>query len=206
MIINSFLFDSTPLGPQLAFSTINKSTTINLSNLNRTATATNGVNVSAFANSGSNSGKRYCEFLIEALSASDGYPLIGAANNIANTENYCGGIISSFGMVLVNGTLFYQGVTYSSDLVPSPATVGSTVSVCIDIPNGKAWMGINNNYPAGANPATGTNPLFTGLTGTWWVGITTAGIGYGGYDSATMRGNSQDWIYTPPSGYIGFSE
>ena len=106
---------------------------------------------------------------------------------------YAGGYsYTSLGRAVHNTT---TSATYST------LAANDVLQIALDLTNGKLYFGKNGTWQNSGNPATGTNPIFTGLSGSFNFasGITTA--------VATVT-VSCDWnfgqrpfSYTPPSGY-----
>ena len=84
-------------------------------------------------------------------------------------------------------------------------TTGDIISVAFDSDNGTVWWAKNGTWTNSGNPATGTNPAYTGLTATAYpMGFV---ITSEGYSSSQIRGNwgQQPFAYTPPSGFVALN-
>ena len=95
---------------------------------------------------------------------------------------------------------------------------GDVFMVAYDADNGTMWIGRNGtwiNSSGSANPATATDPRFTGITGTMFPtlvlpnpasGGVTANFGQGGQSSLTYDSTAGGYFkYTPPSGFKALS-
>lgn len=156
------------------------------------------------------SGKWYWEITVSALSYGT---CLGIADNASNTSigassaatrtYQFGSWFNTYNSGLVQyGT--NQGVTggVSWSGASQPAT-NDTIMFAVDMDYGSMWVGKNGtwfNSGGTANPATNTDPRWTGLTGTAWFPYLT---GYGSVTPATCRLNAgqRPFAYTPPAGY-----
>jgi hypothetical protein len=78
-------------------------------------------------------------------------------------------------------------------------TTNDTVGVALDLDNGKIYFSKNGTWQNSGNPATQTNPAFTGLSGTFTPGL---GDGNGGNGSTFVCNFGQrPFAYTAPSGF-----
>ena len=91
----------------------------------------------------------------------------------------------------------YNGQTGTS--YGSTYTAGDTVMVAYDADNGKIWFGKNGTWQASGNPATATNPAYTGISGTYAPAYLT--------NSSTVVCNfgQQGFTYTPPTGFVALN-
>jgi len=135
-------------------------------------------------------------------------------------QSYCGYAAVGYEYQCNNGT----GYKVNNNSSPtwtnadfSPAT--STIMMAFDLDNGKIWWGRNGtwfNTSGTANPATGTDAAFTGITtanGPYLFGLSVEGngatshINFGnGYFGTVAIGspvtsNEGTWAYAPPSGF-----
>jgi len=154
-------------------------------------------------------GKWYWEIAVSALGYGTG---LGIANNAsvnttgaasAETRTYqFGSWFNSFnGGVVQYGTS--QAITGATNwTAASQPAANDVIMVAVDMDNGSMWVGKNGtwfNSSGTANPATNTDPRWTGLTGTTWfaymAGYTTTAV--------TSRANfgQRAFSYTPPSGF-----
>jgi hypothetical protein len=81
---------------------------------------------------------------------------------------------------------------------PTPAVIGDVVGVACDPSAGKIWLRINGAaWLGGGNPAAGTSPTFSGLTGTLHAGACPWGAGH----VITMRFDPASFSDPAPSGF-----
>ncbi|MDP6770701.1 MAG: hypothetical protein QF704_08415, partial [Anaerolineales bacterium] len=189
--------------------------TLKEGNLHLEATG-QGSAMSTFAMS---SGQWYWECRIGT--APSWWPIVGfgkttTAVGVGN-QNYTGEQTGSWGYKPDGGQFYIDG---SVDATYTSAAVGDILQFALDIPNNKAWVGINNTWVNSGDPAGGTNAIATsGLNGFDIVPIFSDSGGSGhdlvanfGQDSSfagneTAQGNQDgngkgDFYYEPPSGYL----
>ena len=77
----------------------------------------------------------------------------------------------------------------------SSYTTGDVVSVALDLDNGRIFFAKNGTWQESGNPATGANPAYTGLSGTFTAAVYTP--------NATLNANfgQRAFAYTAPSGF-----
>lgn len=155
-------------------------------------------------------GKWYWEIAVSALGYGTG---IGIADNAsvnttgagsAATRTYqFGSWFNSFNSGVVQyGTS--QAITSATNWSgASQPAANDIIMVAVDMDNGSMWVGKNGtwfNSSGTANPATNTDPRWTGLTGTTWFPYM---AGYGTASPVTCRANfgQRAFSYTPPSGF-----
>jgi len=147
-----------------------------------------------------NSGKWYFEYVIASSSSSIA---LGVTTNIQGTTNTIGG--TNFvgnqsyeycwraqGQTINNGSFVNYG---------SSATNTDIVMVAFDVSDGKIWWGKNGTWFNSSNPATGTSPAFSGLSGTMMpiLGIGTASSGFAADGSVNF--GQRPFAYTIPTGF-----
>ena len=71
----------------------------------------------------------------------------------------------------------------------------------VAIKNGNLWFAINNTWVLSGNPATGANPIFTGLTGKYRVFVTEYNS-----NSVTLNPGSKSFTYTAPTGFVALQQ
>jgi hypothetical protein len=157
-----------------------------------TASGSNSLGVSTIPTS---SGKWY----FEATQTASGDATFGIWQPFSSTTLFYVSPNNNYRWYGGNGNV-YDGAgsvvqTYSS------YTAGDVLGIALDLDNGKVYYSKNNVYQGSSNPVTGTNPVASGLTGTWLFGCNTGGTG------ATFNGNfgQQPFVYTPPTGYIALN-
>lgn len=126
---------------------------IAFSNSNRTV-AWSGVppgftNDYAWSNINLSAGKHYGELHLDNANVANSY-WAGLGNTTHTFE------IAQEGNGTTGRTGFVSGAGF-----PGAFTVGDVINVAVDFDAGKAWLGKNNVYPGGGDPATGTGASFT---------------------------------------------
>jgi hypothetical protein len=115
---------------------------------------------------------------------SDGFGVGGSYAYAPNTGNaVTNSVFTSYGTSLTNGDI---------------------VGVAFDADNGKIYFSKNGTWQNSGNPATSTNPAFTGIPSDVWC----AAIGY--FTSPTSNTNffnfgQRPFAYTPPTGFVALN-
>ncbi|KKM27866.1 hypothetical protein LCGC14_1570430 [marine sediment metagenome] len=122
---------------------------------------------------------------------------IGVANLSQSLSGYPGDSTNSWGYAASTGKKYYNG---AGTAYGNAWTDGDVIGVALDRDNGKIWFSINGVWQASGDPAAGTNPAYTGLSGTLYP---MAGPYGSNGDSIHVDAvfALQDFQYTPPSGF-----
>ena len=150
---------------------------------------------------GFTSGKFYYEATITATTNTV-YQIFGAARSTISkadlaTNGYPGATADGWGVQLGtpsykinNGTFTALGSNYSY-------TTNDVIMIAVDVDAGKFWYGKNGTWIESGNPASGTNALFTNLTGTIipMLGQNTSG------NTCAVNFGQRAFSYTAPSGF-----
>ena len=84
----------------------------------------------------------------------------------------------------------------------SISTGTDIVMYAFDADSGKLWMGKNGTWDNSGNPATGANPIYSGLTnGPYFFG----GWAYNTSDIVTFNFGQRAFAYTPPTGFLALN-
>jgi hypothetical protein len=97
----------------------------------------------------------------------------------------------------------YNGVLYntgSTSYGTAGLTSGDVFMVAADFDVGRIWFGKNGTWFASGNPATNSNPSFTGVSGTLFPNITSYGVQTGAYNFG-----QRPFAYTPPTGFVALN-
>lgn len=181
-----------------------KAASVTLSNGNLTAACNSPSPVGAVRATVSRStGKWYYEVHIDSFSgvapgpnnplpgiATSGYPLTGPLGGNATPSAYSWQ--GSDGFVTWNsGTFTSVGASFSA---------GDVVAIAVDLGAGKIWWAKNNVWISG-DPASGTSPSYSGLSGTFSPAVSVGTANAPGGSQVTARFAAGTFTYTPPSGY-----
>jgi len=155
-------------------------------------------------------GKWYWEVTVSALGYGTGLGIADNASNLvtgassAATRTYqFGSWFNSFNSG-INQFGTNQAITSGANWTgASQPAANDIIIVAVDMDNGSMWVGKNGtwfNSSGTANPATNTDPRWTGLSGTTWFPYM---AGYGSVTPVTCRINfgQRAFAYTPPSGF-----
>jgi hypothetical protein len=77
---------------------------------------------------------------------------------------------------------------------------GDVAQIALDLDDGKLWFGKNGTWNASGNPATGANPIYTGVSGTIFPIV----FGHN-LTALTVNFGASAFSYTEPSGFTGIS-
>lgn len=177
----------------VVWNTSDKDADITLSNGDRDTAGSGAGSVRATLSHAS-SGKYYWEVTI--ITGSPGNLYIGLMNSTASVANtYPGSTASSAGVAsfgnAVNTWTKAQAGTFSIAL-------NDVLGFAVDLSAGYMWVAKNNSWLLSGDPAAGTSPWVTGITGTVFPVIGyVAAYGTGGRISAEAAQQS----YSPPSGF-----
>ena len=181
------------------------STTITNGNL----LVTNGSSGDGWSTTGSTfafpqTGKWYAEFTIvnRPFSGSTGIGIVPSNINFLNQSGDSARF--AWGRVYFDnsGIIGPNNASVQNTTQAPTYTTGDIISVAFDSDNGTVWWAKNGTWTNSGNPATGTNPAYTGLTATAFpMGFV---ITSEGYSSSQIAGNwgQQPFTYTPPSGFV----
>jgi len=171
-----------------------------LTNGNLQVTSTTGANWSNGKSCGTigvSSGKWYWEH----TQNSNQYTYTGVGNiKSGKLDDFAGETANSYGWLSSTATT-YNNASGTSSNAPSMPTGGGTVMIALDLDNGKIWWGLDGTWVTSGsspNPATGTDPAYSGLDTTQtWFPLT------GLYDSMDLTFNfgQRAFAYSAPSGY-----
>jgi hypothetical protein len=177
----------------VTFNPSDKSTGIDLTNGNLTATSNTTGWRGVRANHSKSSSKWYWEITVGTLSnqsngiATSGVNLDPAGNfNDATTDTVY--IYNSDGTKSKGGA---SGATYAA---------GAVIGVALNLITGKIWFAKNNTWQASGDPVAGTNEAYTVVAGTFYslFGSGTA------TEAVTADFGATAFTYTPPTGYLAY--
>lgn len=152
-------------------------------------------------------GKWYWEFT--NLVANPYYAGVGIA---PGTDNFTTSpIATAYGVIWSQyGSYDHTYITGNSDTftawagMSSPSAANDVIMIAYDADTGKLWFGKNGtwwNTSGTANPATGTDPRYTGIAaGNMYI---YANLFYTPYGSLRLNAGQAAYAYSPPSGFTG---
>jgi hypothetical protein len=161
---------------------------LRLTNSNSTHSITRGT-------IGVTSGKWYWETTVSSTMANFYSGVATDQTNISSTTTV-GGDAYSWAYVGSNGEKRYNS---SSSSYGSALVNGDVLGCALDLDSGKIYWSINGTWQGSGNPSAGTNPAFTGVTGTCFPA--------GGTYNMTIDYNfgQRPFTYTPPTGYVALN-
>lgn len=180
------------LDSQAAWSTVNKSPNITLSNNNLTATGTSSGAASVLGNAAITTGKKYFE--VKMGNGGSGGIGVGRITMAINTS-LVGDDLD--GWAFLNDGRKYHG-TGSGTAYGSSFTTNNIIGIAVDKDAGKIWASVNNVWQGGGDPVAGTTPMFSDVTGTVYPAV-------GNWNGSQAQFNgvfsALQFNYTPPSGF-----
>jgi len=159
-----------------------------LTNGNLNYTTTSG-STSAIGTLGVSSGKWYFEVLTTTSACAIGV----APPDFFNKEI---GETSTSYSYTYSGTKYTNGSTSSYG---NSYTANDIIGVALDLDNGKIWFSKNGTFQASGDPVAGTNAAFTGLSGTFTVGVSRMTPTQ---QSGSLNCGQRPFSYTPPTGFL----
>ena len=183
--VSSFAADAT-------WNPLDKASNLTLSNGDLTVERTDntgwrGIRSTTFKSSG----KWYWECKID-VTAPYNYDFVGIGTS-SELLTYPGDTYEGYGYYGSNGRKYHS--SYAS--YGSTFTTNDVIGVALDLDNGKIWWSKNGVWQASGNPATGTNPAYTGVAGTFYAMV--AFNWYGGKITANF--GATPFKYTIPTGF-----
>ena len=193
--------------PGNSYATLNpldiKPTAITLANGNLSASAT-AVACKLRASQGMSADKWYFEFTATSANNQFGVALISSIYNA-----YVGGDSASYGYFANDGNKYNNG---SATAYGSTYTTNDVIGVAYDASAGKLYFSKNGTWQNSGDPTAGTNPAFSGMSGTFYpaisgaaAGATASELNFGQaplHASATYHSAAGGYFrYAPPSGY-----
>jgi len=158
-----------------------------------TKTAENSVWRSAVTTQPKSSGKWYAEVV---CTGAGGYNLVGIASTSFNEATYVGGTADSYGYNGFNGYKFFNT---SSSAYGNTYTQNDIISIALNLDTGKIWWGKNDSWQASGDPENGTNEAYSGISGTFVVGISCYPI-----NNAFTLVEPDSLNFSPPTGFTAW--
>lgn len=156
----------------------------------------------AVASAGKSAGKHYFEVALDSHSSMSREIRVGLAQDGYDPATALGAGASSWAYMTAaykyhNGTSAAYGVV---------ADMPNHVMVAYDADAGKMWVGYNGAWMGSGDPAAGTNPTFTGLSGTIYPAVTVPNGNYNVTDRVTGMFHSAGFKHTPPTGFSAWGD
>lgn len=139
------------------------------------------------------SAKVYFEFVIPSIAGSSDPPQIGVCNKVG-LPTFLAGDSGSWCYLLSRGWTWGPTISYATGKPTFSAS--NRGMVAIDRAANKIWYGKAGSWIGGGDPAAGTSPDASNLSGTLHVAATVDNN-----CSVTLHSLPADWSYTPPSGF-----
>jgi hypothetical protein len=184
---------------------------VTVTNGNLTAVATADVAALRGTMGLPQSGKWYWETTLSAQGYGTG---LGIADNACPISNFNAGSTQSrtFQWGSFSGGVTLYGTNQSvlsgtSWAGASQVASNDVVMIAVDMDNGSMWVGKNGtwfNSSGTANPATNTDPRWTGLTGTTWFPVY-ASYGTGSPPTANANFGQRPFSYSAPTGFVALN-
>ena len=211
---NNFTVNNLTSVDQSTDSTLNNFCTINPLDVAPSQTFTDGnltcsygaTNVSNRSSFALDTGKWYWEMKVTSISG--GGLLTGVTDSTQSLSTWVGATTYSYGYYSTNGQKYNNN---SGSAYGNSYTNNDIIGIAFDATNGKIYFSKNGTFQNSGNPATDTNPAFTGLTGRLFFPATS---GYSGdaisynFGSPAYSANSYadgagygNFSYAVPSGY-----
>lgn len=182
-----------------AFDPANKHADIALSNGNLTATKSAGDALRSVRSSiGVATGKHYFEIHVDD-GATSPFMVFGVGQNESSTLNTAVGVSP-------NSWGYYEetGQKYTNNVLSAFGgawSTGVTIGVALDADSGKTWFSLNGVWQASGNPAAGTNPAFSGLTGEIYAYVSLYRGSADPKHKVTANFGASAFAYSVPSGF-----
>ena len=200
MVVDAYRFAlalAPPRSEQLDPANIGAS--VSLSNGNKTATGATGAWRSAAALDSAPSGKLYWEVSIDAASNLT-YVMGGITAQKSSLGSYMGDVSSSTGLQAPSGAKYIGLGSDTATAVGATFTVGSRMCFAWDVAGGNLWLGQDGSFANGQDPASGANPVLSGLPTDAYPGLSM----YNGA-ALTIRLAAADQAYSPPAGFSAYA-
>jgi hypothetical protein len=127
-------------------------------------------------------------------------PGIRAVGTIATSNQYLGYAATEYTVLPLSGNKISNNV---STAYGTSFTAGDVIGCAVDLVNGKIYWSKNGAWFNSGDPAAGTNPAFTGLSGNYFACVgTEAG---GNTCTGSVNFGQQPFTYTPPTGFLALN-
>jgi len=172
-----------PDGTSITWNASDKHASITLSGGDLTATGTAVFQLLRSA-TGKSAGQWYFEVTVGTAVT---FGTTGIAKAATSTATWVGGDADSYGIGPVH--TYTNGSSNSTD---QTVLDGSVVGVAVDLDAGYIWWAVDGAWINGGDPAAGTSPRYTGLSGTYFPASS---------PGAAAHTINATFTYAPPSGF-----
>jgi hypothetical protein len=172
-----------------------------LSNGNLTSTA-GGSNQDTRTTFAMTTGKWYWEAKAETIATGNATPRVGVANSAESLTVGGGQSVNSWILFMCNDGSAGGKTQYNSSQSGSYSAI-TTSDVCTfayDADSGKLWMGKAGTYVGGGDPAAGTSPSYSGVTGPVFPFVNDYS------SSCSLNFGQRPFAYTPPTGFLALCQ
>ena len=178
--------------------TLYRAAVISNGNLNYNYPSTGGTNSApAISTIAISSGTKIYFELVSTTATYALSPGIRAVGTIATSNVYLGYAATEYTVLPLSGNKYSNNV---STAYGTGFTAGDVIGCAVDLVNGKIYWSKNGSWFNSGDPAAGTNPAFTGLSGNYFACVgTEAG---GNTCTGSVNFGQQPFTYTPPSGFL----
>ena len=178
--------------------TLYRAAVISNGNLNYNYPSTGGTNSApAISTIAISSGTKIYFELVSTTATYALSPGIRAVGTIATSNVYLGYAATEYTVLPLSGNKYSNNV---STAYGTGFTAGDVIGCAVDLVNGKIYWSKNGSWFNSGDPAAGTNPAFTGLSGNYFACVgTEAG---GNTCTGSVNFGQQPFAYTPPSGFL----
>jgi hypothetical protein len=167
LVAGDSALEDTPVNNFCTLSPLATSANFTLSEGNLKVDSTSGAQGASLSSIAVNTGKWYAEFKVEDSGNANMIGVVPSSWKIAGSYPYAGGEAGGDG----RKTIAYYGntgVKYddgSSSSYGDSYTTDDIIGIALDMDNGKVYFSKNGTFQNSSDPAAGSNPAGTGLTG-----------------------------------------
>ena len=141
------------------------------------------------------SGKWYWEINLDDTTLSTPDNFYGISNSTEDVDNPSGTTTDSYGLLQSTGETYHNSVLTAYGV---STDTGDVLGIAWDADNGRLFYAKNNTWMNSGDPAAGTNPAFTGISGSFTPsGNLLRAAAY----IITAAFKASDQTYSPPSGF-----
>jgi Concanavalin A-like lectin/glucanases superfamily/SPRY domain len=150
---------------------------------------------------GVSSGKWYFEATITTASTNND-PIVSVARSTISRSSTSLGTADGWGLYLYALNTFIQKGSNNTYTNTNTTKVndGDVIGIAFDVDAGKIWASKNGTWIDSGIPSTGSNPLFSNLSGTLMPGARAGGAS-GGTTTTDLNFGQRAFAYTAPSGF-----